>query len=294
MPISKFICPDGEQVSPSDCLKACRCPEINVAGRCLSTRTLSLIAEDREWTGLPSTTQLLTGTRESYLKITNEYPVKPLDRIFMVHGTKGHANLERFTPEGSLSELRLFSEDSSGQFDFYDNGVLYDNKFYGSYAVAKTLGIEKIKIPDGFYKNGNAKTKTVFGKGRRDRFNLAVQLNDYRIKLESSGYPVNAMMCEIIVRDGNTYIARQRGVMQPAYLVEVNKISDVWVNRYMRKKNADLQFALQNNIIPAPCKPRERWAGDKGSMKCQRYCEVANLCDVGIREKAMCGDDEDA
>ena len=287
MPITHFVCPDRDLVPTKYCLQGCRCANDLPAGRCLSARTLALIAEDREWTGVPSTTMLLNGTRETYLKITNGYAVNPLDRMFMVHGTRGHANLEAFTPEGTLSEIRLFGDDSSGQFDFYDNRILYDNKFYGSYAVAKTIGIEKAKVPDGLYKNGKPKFKSVFTEGRKDRFNLAVQLNDYRVKLEAAGYPVDKMMCEIIVRDGNTYIAKSRGVMLPAYLIEVNKISDRWINRYMAKKNADLQFALSTGIIPAPCKPKERWAGDTGSRKCQSYCEVADICSVGIREKAM-------
>lgn len=292
MPVTHFICPDKECVGIKDCLFECRLSKELPAGRCLSARTLTLIGEEREWTGLPSTTQLLNGTRETYLKLTHDYPVDPLNRIFMIHGTRGHGNLEQYTPDGTLSEIRLFGEDSSGQFDFYDNGVLYDNKFYGSYSVAKTIGIEKVKVPDGYYKNGNPKFKTIFRQGHKDRFNLAVQLNDYRIKLEKAGYPVDKMICEAIVRDGNTYIAKGRGITQPAYLIEVNRISDRWILRYMAKKNADLQFALENKIMPPPCKPKERWAGEGGSMKCQRYCEVADFCDVGRREKAIAGGDD--
>lgn len=299
MPYSKFICPDGHEVDIKECLCECRlaqqvnprtgglwCP----AGRCLSKRTLAAIADQREWTGTPSTTQLLNGTREAYLKITKDYAINPRDSLFMLHGTKVHNYLEHYTDEEGLSEVRLNDGTSSGAFDYYSSengGTLYDVKTYGSYKVAKVLGIHEYKTPTGqFYKTGSKKGQPRYRKeflpGVHHRTDLALQLNDYRRKIEKElGLPVNNLVCEIIVRDGGTYIAQSRGITEPGYLVPINKISDRWVERYMKKKAGDLTKALETDEMPPPCRCSETWNG----LKCERYCSVADYCDVGRRAK---------
>lgn len=292
MGYSRYICPDGVEVKIDECLTECRlkgqvnpetgdlyCP----AGRCLSRRTLNALADQREWTGIPSTTQLLNGTREAYLKIVKDYAINPRESLFMLHGSKVHDYLEKYTGEDEMSEVRLEDGVSTGAFDYWtseDGGTLYDLKTYGSYKAAKVLGLEEVKIPTGaFYKNGNPKYRKVFKKGgRHDRMDLAIQLNDYRTKIESQlNKPVKNMVCEIIVRDGNTYMAAQRGITEPGYLVPVNKISDCYVKAYMKKKADALKHALETNEMPPPCKPRERW----GDRKCSSYCPVKEFCDYG-------------
>ena len=278
MPYTRYICPDGQEVKIEECLKACRLegqvnPDTNElycpAGRCLSLRTLRAIADQREWTGTPSTTQLLNGTREAYLKITQDYSINPRESLFMLHGTMVHDYLEKYTGNGEISEERLSDGVSSGAFDFYspeNGGTLYDLKTYGSFKTAKVLGLQEVKIPTGaLFKNGNPKYRKVFVVGgRKDRLDLAIQLNDYRTKIESElKLPVSNMVCEIIVRDGNTYMATQRGVTEPGYLVPINRISDNWVKAYMNRKASDLKKALETNTLPPPCRPRERWGGRK-------------------------------
>jgi len=54
MPAIAFICPDGAEIPFAECLDRCR-----LENRCLSKRTLRMVAEQREWRGEPSTTQLL-------------------------------------------------------------------------------------------------------------------------------------------------------------------------------------------------------------------------------------------
>ena len=93
--------------------------------------------------------------------------------------------------------------------------------------------------------------------------------------------PVNNLVCEVIVRDGNTYIANQRGITSPGYLVPINKISDKWIERYMKKKAKDLTDALATNTLPPPCRNSECWGG----MKCERYCNVAKFCDKGKKDE---------
>lgn len=295
---TKFICPDLHECKIEDCLKSCRMADKLSAGRCLSVRSLGAIAEQRVWNGIPSTTQLLNGTREAYLTIITDYSIDPQDYVYALFGTKVHAKLELFTPDNALSEERLFDDVSSGAFDFYDDGVLYDVKTYGSYAVAKTLGLKEELVPDGVYKTsrtgkyqkGDTKYKKVYKEnGIHKRFNLMVQLNDYRMKLESYGFPVDKMVCEILVRDGGTYIARSRGVHQKALLVVINKISDIWISRYMNEKAKRLKEALSTNILPPPCSPRERWydSTTKRSGKCASFCPVRFVCSVGRREMAL-------
>src|SRR3990167_7977846 len=98
-----FICPDQIQVRVKDCLSECR-----MAERCLTLPTLKLISNEREWTGTPSTTQLLIGTMEAFLKLTQPYSVDPDKRAFMLAGTIHHQKLEAIAKElGLPSEVAL-------------------------------------------------------------------------------------------------------------------------------------------------------------------------------------------
>lgn len=301
IPYVTFKCVDGQQIPIKDCLKECRLKDTLEAGRCLSKRTLIAMSQQREWTGIPSTTQLLRGTREAYLTIKKEFSVDPQSMMFAIHGTNVHEKLDEFTPEGCMGEERLYDENSSGSFDFYDpedGGVLYDTKTYGSFQAAKVMGITDKYIPDGVYKSGDKKGQVKWKKirvqGRKKRFDLAVQLNDYRMKLESKGHIVGRLVCEILVKDGGLFVALNRGIDFTGKLIVVNKISDRWVNRYMAKKSRDLINAINNDEMPPICKPRERWYdGKKGvSTKCQRFCNVAEFCDFGRGELSKAkGDD---
>lgn len=293
MPYTEYICPDGQTCKIEDCLKACRLrgkinPETGLpycpGGRCLSRQTLLAIADQREWTGKPSTTQLLGGTREAYLKLTENYAINPKDSLFMLHGTKVHGVLENYTDEQALSEIRLDDGVSTGAFDYYDEaecegenrGYLYDHKTYGSYKAAKVLGIRVEKELVGKYKNGKPKYRNVVKHdGPKHRLDLAIQLNDYRMKLKKClGKDVDKMLCEIIVRDGSTYMANGRGITENGYLVPVNKISDHWVELYMKEKARRLSKALEEKKCPPPCRPSEVWGG----TKCKGFCPVRQFC----------------
>lgn len=255
----------------------------------MSLPTLRAVAAQREWKGTPSTTMLLNGTRESYLKIIEEYPIKPKDMIWAIFGTGVHAALEQFSTEDDISEERIFGPYSSGSPDRYekDTGFLYDYKTYGSYKTAKVLGLKKERIPiydkDGVqlkYKNGKLKYFDKWNIGHKSRLDLSTQLNDYRIKIEQElGFPVKKMFAEILTRDGGTFTAKGRGIDENAQLVKINKISDIWINRYMKAKADALHWALESRETPPPCKYRETW----GSLKCAKFCQVWEHCDVGQR-----------
>lgn len=290
MPYDSYKCPDGGIIKIEDCLKQCRLvgkmnPVTGMpyvpCGRCLSAPTLRKIAEQREWTGKPSTTQCLRGTREAYLMLTHNYAIEPKSMMFALLGTQTHANLEHGMDDGDLGEQRLDDGVSTGAFDFYspeNGGTLFDYKTYGSYVAAKTMGMGTQKVLVGHYKNGKPRYRTVITYGNaKHMFDLAVQMNDYRMKIESILHkPVANMVCEIIVRDGNTYMATSRGVTENAYLVPVGKISDCWMKRYMEKKAGDLIKALETKTLPPPCKTRECWGGNK----CEKFCAVNKFCDA--------------
>jgi hypothetical protein len=206
--------------------------------------------------------------------------------IWAIFGTGVHSAIEAHTGDG-MAEERIFDEYSSGSFDYFepDTGFLYDRKTYGSYKTAKTLGLKKERVPvmneetgkQEKYKNGKPVFYDRWDIGHKSRLDLAMQLNDYRTKLESKGYSVSKLFCEILTRDGGTHIAKSRGVDKNAMLIKVNKISDRWIKRYMAKKANDLQYALKTNILPPPCSYRETWGG----LKCERFCAVWFLCDKG-------------
>jgi len=251
-----------------------------------------MIAEQRPWTGKPSTTQLLKGTREAYLEITQTgYSLDPMGELFRVLGSKAHAYLEEFT-DNELSEERLHDNICSGQFDFYDpeTCTLVDTKTWGSYKVMKALGFKQETIETGeVFKSGPRKglnkTKKIVVKAEPDMKDAEIQLNDYRMKLEATGFPVKEMFIEALIRDGGTYMAISRGIEKNGYLIPVKFIPDDEVRAYLQEKASSLHHALDTGELPQPCSEEERWADGPGpGRKCQRFCRVARFCDLGSQE----------
>ena len=72
-------------------------------------------------------TELLCGTRETYLKQTTEYAVNPQQQLYALHGTAVHTINEAHTEGNMLSEERLADEITSGQFDLYGQIADYDD-----------------------------------------------------------------------------------------------------------------------------------------------------------------------
>lgn len=274
-----FQCPDKQLCQINKCLENCR-----MGFRCLSIPTLRLIAEQRPWTGKPSTTQLLKGTREAYLEIIWDDLIEdPKDQLFRILGTKGHAILEPYAIN-ELAEIRLQDENATGAFDLYDpeNQTLYDYKTWGSYKVMKALGIEVVEVEtDEIYKQGpkkgQKKTKKETKQGTPDMKDTELQINHYRIMLEEVGHPVKEMYVEAIVRDGGTYMATSRGITENGYLIPVKRLPDNEVKEYFEAKNKALMTALETKIMPSICSSEERWE-DK---KCKDFCRVACHCDHG-------------
>lgn len=268
MPAKWFICPDGKQIEIQKCLKSCRLKDNLSGGRCLSARTLRAISHQREWSGKPTITQLLKGTREAYLQLTYDYPINPQDQLFKLVGTRAHSLQEMFVGADELSEERLHSEITSGQLDFYDpeTETLYDTKTCGSFKIKKALGLQQVEVPTGeYYKSGEKKGRPKTRKewrdgGHKDRLDWAVQLNFYRMLLEEilpEGYEVKHMQVEAIARDGGTMQASRTGIEQRGLLIDINRISNRWLKSYVEKKAKALHTALETGKLPPRCRPRE-------------------------------------
>ncbi|MDD4599858.1 MAG: hypothetical protein PHQ46_02170 [Negativicutes bacterium] len=290
MPARQFICPNGNKVAIQDCLKSC-----SMQQRCMFLPTLRAVAKSLD-RGIkePTVTELLAGTRETYLKKIMEYAVNPQDILYALHGQAVHTINENHTEGEILSEIRLNDDITSGKFDLYgkiideEEGVLGDLKVTSSYKLMKALGIYKVDVATGeIYKTGlkkgQMKTKKEFRyDGIRHVMDWAIQLNAYRLLLEAEGFTVNRMVIQALCRDSGLRITAERGIAKNIYLIPIRKISDHWLKRYFTAKAHNLQKALADRIMPHVCKVKERWH----DRKCQDYCQVAEHCPHGQTVKS--------
>lgn len=287
MPATKFICPDGKHIDIADCL--CSCPNNQ---RCMFLPTLRAVANslDRKISE-PTVTELIAGTRETFLKKTTDYAVDPASILYALHGQAVHSINERHTHGSILSEERLKDDITSGQFDLFgkildaDDGVLGDLKITSSFKLMRALGIYKVKVDTGeVYKSGFKKGQPKFRSefrfdGVRDLLDWSIQLNYYRLLLERAGFKISRMYIQAICRDASLRIAAERGIDKPVYIIPINKISDHWLNRYFQHKAKLLQEAIKSKTLPPVCSFRERW----GNRKCLGYCDARENCPYAQR-----------
>ncbi len=287
MSLEGFYCPDSEKVTVQDCLKQCRLGE-----RCLTLPTLKLISKEREWNGVASTTQLLQGTMEAWLKITQPYYIYPKSRAFMLAGTWHHKALEDVAKElGLPSEVALsVDRDIFDLVEASDEGlVITDYKLWGSYHIVKALGITAVgKIPDpsgaiyqksgAWGKAGSPKMINSFARvpDNADMWETELQLNNYRVKLKAFGISIARMQVQATVRDGGLAVAISRGVTENIYKIPVRFLPDIDVAKYFFNKNFNLHQALEYGWTE-PCSSRESWDG----RKCAEYCDVWEYCAKG-------------
>ena len=261
-----------------------------MGNRCATRRYLQLVRKERPWKGKPSTTQLIAGTMHAFLKLTKDYALSPDDRAFLIHGTKGHAVLEAADDEYSLIEEKFSGDDTdiTGIADVLEveNGktILSDDKTSGSYKVAKALGFFVEDDPTGeVYKSGKRKgeqkTRKVLKRddSKIDRYDWELQLGKYRMEYEKRGFKPDEVRIQCTVRDGNTWIARSRGVFRNVYYFKINILSDEVLNEYFNRKKANLFLALKQGYWNEICDAKENWDG----VKCAHYCEVAEFCKYG-------------
>jgi len=282
-----FVCPDNNQIEIKDCLKEGGC---RMGGRCATRSYLRMAASDRKWVGKPSTTQLIQGTMEAFLKISKDYATSPDSRAFMINGTKGHGVLEQYDDDCSFLEERFDGDDTNvtGIADVIEieNGkaILADHKTSGSFKVAKSLGfyIDKEETGEVFKsgpKKGQPKYRSVLKRddSKIDRRDWALQLNKYRLEAEKRGLKIDEVKIQVVCRDGGTFIARSRGVFRNIYYFKIERIPDDEVITYFEQKREALLKALKQGYWDDICTAQENW----DSLKCQRYCDVAKFCKYG-------------
>lgn len=282
-----FTCPDAQRIEVADCLKEGGC---RMGSRCATRSYLQMIKKERPWTGRPSTTQLIQGTMQAFLKLTKDYAISPDSRAFMIHGTKGHANLEGADDEYSFLEERFNDSETeiTGIADVLEveNGwtILADYKTSGSYKVAKALGFyvdeeETGEVYKSGKRKGEAKTRKVLKRddSKIDRWEWELQLNKYRLEYERRGIKPDELKIMCTVRDGGTYIARSRGVFRNIYYFNIPILPDSEINRYFSEKWGALGAAMSLGYWKETCSAKENWDG----LKCQSYCDVAEYCPYG-------------
>lgn len=296
--LEKFICPDNQEIDTKECLQKCRLGE-----RCMSLPMLGSMAKQRVWRGVPSTTQLLNGTYESFLKIITGYSKSPDELVFATLGTGIHAHLDTAKMSGVFTEedMGVFeSEDGvTGRPDMVtdedDKITLWDYKVAGSFKVASALGLSfrHEQSTTDFYKQksyvkdseGNT---TAFEKGspkmikvwyadpaKADTFEWNMQLNYYRIMFEKKmGVKIAALKIQVIVRDGGIAMALERGITKRAYVIDIPILDDTYAEGYFIEKKAHLEEALKRFDWDEKCSDRETWNG----RKCKDFCDVRHVC----------------
>ncbi len=310
-----FIDPDGEKLLIKDCL------EKGLLSKYYPLAYLNLCAEQREWTGKPSTTMLINGTRMEYLKILTPYAESPDSQAFRVLGTKSHAKLELYADEKAHAEIGMDYEEITGitdMLEMQEDGTywLIDYKTWGSYKVGKALGIVK-KERDLLDENGTPVLYKRSGRNytegdvKKDYYyeqdinavdirDVELQLNRYRVALQICyGIKISKMLVFCIVRDGGTYLAKNRGIKNNTYYIEIKEIPDEEIRTIFNDKKYDLTIAVSeynNKVIrtgmidslyqetldlesladncPIMCTDAESWNG----KRCESYCPVAEMC----------------
>lgn len=287
--LAGFICPDGQQVDIADCFKSCR-----LEHRCLTLPSLMLISGGRTWRGTASTTQLLNGTMEEFLKLTCPYFVDPDKRAFMLQGIRHHKSLEQAAKKlGMAAEIPLsFDRDIFDLLEWEGKKLgLTDYKYWGSYRVAKALGIVEVgRQPDpsgACYKSsgkwgkaGSPKMVPIWEQdpGKVDNWEAEYQLNHYRIMVkEVANLDIDWMQLQVTVRDGGLREAKDKGVFRNTYNIPIPMLPDDMIVQYFFIKNMNLMEALEKGEWNTPCSIEESWEG----KKCKDWCDVWEWCPKG-------------
>jgi hypothetical protein len=293
MPLKWFKCPgDGGLIEVEKCLSVRGC---RLGQRCATMPYLRNAAKDRPWKAV-TPSQAFNGPRYIYLRQVCDYAEDPHDKAFAILGTGSHDKLSvHWLIKGFVAEQKFSDDIIKGIPDIVEPDenmlgyyILYDYKTSGSYKVAMALGLEKTEVEsfdeDGYpilyktgAKKGQPKTKQVWTenreKGVAEIEDWTFQMNRYRILVEKANYPISKMIVQCIPRDGNTFVAKNRGVDKNVILVEVPRLDDDYVLNHYQKLQDEITAAFQTHN-PRICNKKESWNG----RKCNGYCSVAKQC----------------
>jgi hypothetical protein len=269
--------------------------------RCATLPYLKDIAFDRVYRGI-SPSSAGNGARYIYLKAITDYAVDPYSRTWAELGTAVHCKLSALKLAGNvLVEERLSDDRMEGTADLLEIDeenpryhILTDYKTFGSYKVAKCLGLIQEQEPARNTDGTPVILKSGKNKGRVKTFSVirirpekaeltheTLQLNRYRIFYENSGFPVSKMRLQAIVRDGGTYMARNRGITENLYIIPIPRMNDVEVLYYYDQLQQAVDEAFATGYAPR-CSAEESWEG----RRCDGFCEVSEACRSMDQESA--------
>jgi hypothetical protein len=290
-----FKCPHlKDNILIDDCLKECPCKDSNgIEYRCSSKTNLKECAMDRTWKGEPSVTQLISGTRESYLKIKYDFTTDIPKQVYKTIGSRGHTTLElqnKYIDSNTITEGQLFYQGISGKFDYLEETcegklILIDHKTASAWKVLKALGIVAVDVPTltngqkHYYQSGKKKGQLqthkeyVYNPNAIDIDDWILQLNMYNIMLEDAGYPIYRMRIELFCKSTENELKRY-GVNELKHMIDIPKRNDSEIIEYFNNKKTLLLIAVNSNELPMMCNEKENWSG----VKCKRFCEVSDIC----------------
>ena len=288
MPAKWFKCPDNETIEISTCLRIGGC---RLGERCASLRFLRKASYERKWKGI-SPSSAGNGERLIYLTATTDYALNIQNVAFRILGIDTHGRLEPYD-DNLFSEEKLSDESMEGipdclEVDEYKKGyfILYDDKTWGSYKVAKALGIvseEETVIDEKgepiLFKSGKRKglPKTrkvvVVDPTRADKRDSQLQLNRYRIMWEPKGFPISKMFIEAIIRDGGTAAAYSRHIDKRLMLIPIERLSNDETLQYYQDLNSRVNDAFKTDYAPQ-CNNWENW----NRKRCEGFCDVKDAC----------------
>jgi len=293
--------PDGRVVSLADLRSG------NVPSPPAPLPYLADLASERQDDGPFHVTDLLIGTRESYLRRTKDYTVDFDDGAFSLLGRAVHSVLEHSKVATEIPWNIGWIQGKADLIEYQDGELtLVDYKVQGAYAVAKFIGMDYKEVPvlnndrtEILYKSGKNAGKPRTRKEwfrnpeKRNQGTIQLQMNMYRLALNLilSGQvepdPTTKVLLEpfmndkitqmkvfFIVRDASTRQATSQGVDKRTYFEDVDFMSEADVLDFYGKKEARLLTALEKEKVPELCSDEENWSG----RKCQGYCPVAEHC----------------
>ena len=282
MPMTKFVCSDGEECLISDCLKECRLEE-----RCMCLPALMSAGRQHFSNGKFSVTTLIKPTRQVFLETKYDFAIKPLNTIASMIGTSSHSLMEHNCPVGFLAEARFDSDIASGSPDAVDlkNGVLWDFKFFNSFRIATLLGYRpKWKLVGKYVRGvnkGKDKWQQVFEAGGvRDVMDIAKQLSYYKVLLEEHNIKINKINASVFIRSGLDKTAKSYGLTKVNYTVPIFPIHTSLIKKYFQMKYDRLTKALKTDTMPKVCSKKDRWDNSKSypDRRCQDFCSVNLFC----------------
>jgi hypothetical protein len=285
-----------------------------------SPQYLTEIMNQRLYNGKVSVTTCSRCPREYFFRNKFPYALDPDQQAFSFFGTTVHKNLES---DDLFSELSMdidLDVDISGIMDLAfvhnDELIIADYKTWGSYAVQKHKGLvcEEIPMVDkqgqpvlykntrkGKYEKGEQRTekKWIAHEELADNFDVTMQLNMYRImielllrqgkiRFEENPHITKAskLIVYCLIRDGNTFIAKNRGIFSNTEsfqlpIIEDKEVIDYHVGkaRYIKEQFNAHEFSTLKEILRDPPRigtPRETLDG----YICRETCPVTHLCQL--------------